>query len=480
MRALRKLDHDRFPDRDSAATLRQREREAVKQQEKSVWLGRFVRLAALAGFVAMAFVVAGVISRARSSIEGLVVASMRDLVAPADVVVTELAVTVGQQVAAGDLLLTIAPLNDAELRAAERAVHQAELRLALVQAGAGIDVVDTTSRLTGIEEAQRLAARAREGEAAASARLDSVLAERDAMELRAKHDRARLGEELQALRARKRATAAELDAAGAELDLAESKLEAAETLEVEGSTARQRVATLRTERETAAEEVRRLTAAAEAIDHQINADQGTLDGLDERLAADLKAVDTRLEAARREVAQLRVDREAFYTSAEHRRRLAAGAGDPALLRSLEIELLQTELEERRAKFEHLSRALGGVTFYAEFAGVVDVVEVTVGSVFNQGKLLVRYFDPETRRIEVYATARQVDLFAVGDRCRVLPPGDAEAIPARVVDKGQAWIPVPPLLNAVEEPEEFLRLPMRLHCPELPSVLRPNARVLVVF
>ena len=113
----------------------------------------------------------------------------------------------------------------------------------------------------------------------------------------------------------------------------------------------------------------------------------------------------------------------------------------------EVALLETELREAEQRLAAVERTRHEMLVVAERDGVVDRVDVSLGSVVEKDTALLGYFDPSTARIVAYA--KSGDAFDVdpGAECTVVYAGRRERSKGRVLEVGGSLRPMPPPLAA---------------------------------
>ncbi|MCK6447567.1 MAG: HlyD family efflux transporter periplasmic adaptor subunit [Planctomycetes bacterium] len=479
MKSLQRLGHVRAPRATELGELRRERAQDVRSKERERLAGFLRRSAIAVGFATLVASAAWAWLERRAVVDGLVRAELQSEFAPALARVVAVRVKPGARVARGDELLRLEALSGAEeRRQLELAVARAELELAVLAAGGRLDGVDALGEDERRAEAARRAVRTRDEWGAVRAELAALDGERAALAL---------GEEAAARR-----RAAELDATERDIGLRAHALDVARAAAVDAARDRERYSGLRAqglaserdhdfargrERDAAlARDAAEATLAVARAKADAALAAAELEG--ERACRTLEALDARRRATAARLAALEREQRAWDERERARAAFALDGADPRELGRLERELARNRLDSALARLAEFDAEHGTRIVRALADGVVDRVEVTAGSIVDEGDELVAVYDPSSLWIQGFADGDAVGRLRVGQAATIVRERNTTTSAAVLVSIGAAWVECPPELASAARTTAELRVPLRLECP--PGDLRPFERVRVTL
>jgi multidrug efflux pump subunit AcrA (membrane-fusion protein) len=482
MRSLQRLRHVRPAVQESAfqqARIHKLDTKAVKRREREIWLRRIRRAVFLVVVALVTIAVISTIAGSRIVASGIVRSNVVVLEAPSDARVARLHVHAGGSVNMGDPLIELQPTAPDRLRAELRARWDAtEAQLAWFDAGGELELSGQPQRRDLVAAARRSEALERaDGESLAAlipvriqeqrlaeaaveaARRDLVAAERSGL---AREERQSKELELAQLESEQ----ATLDEARAE-DLAAQGIQSKRTTEVATLAARVqagRVASLKAGLEVLESERVGAVAAAEAA----------LLAAERQMGVATARVDQAEAASRAAAARA----AAWSVDAKRHEALAPQAPvRPEVIRKARRAKLSADVQVAKAAYESHVRIFGDRVILANTRGSIDEILALEGSVVKAGDPLVRYHDPASMELVVYATPSATAELMVGDTCTVHCSADGRKGQATILAIGHVWIEAP---SGLGRSTGESRVAVTLTLNDEISPFSANARVKAAF
>jgi multidrug resistance efflux pump len=406
-------------------------------------------------FIAAVVVVGGyfAIKWNRIQVRGVVTAAYDDFTTEARCRITGVNVKVGDEVKAGQVLLTSESIDPrSQIRQYEAALDEAKLRLELATRGGDVGEVDLSKRPRSLTDAREAAdvAQARLAAAQKSEKeyedlAKATEADRAKETEKARVDIATAAEKLNQARASEKEVAVELAQARLNLDKAKE-------LYADDAATLNDVQLAQTKHDFLLATAEKARSASTEAENFLSGARKILEATTGKYDAELRAQRSRCERAKADTAVA----EAFLThSRANLTRAEAEFGelktDPKQMQADELDLLRKRVEEARGRLDYHKNLAGTVEFKPRFDGIVSELTKQVGDVASNEKIIAVY-DPTTVAIEAYVPEDDFHRVHVGLKARVRIRGTDVEFEGEVTSVNTAPARLPGEMKVAPSPE----------------------------
>ncbi len=447
MRSLQRLRHVRPAVQESAfqqTRIHKLDTKAVKRRERAIWLRRLRRAVFLIVIASITLAVISTIAGSRIVANGIVRSNVVVLEAPNDARIARWYVRAGGSVSMGDPLLELEPTAPDPLRAELRARWEASLaQLAWFDAGGELELSGQPRRRDSVAAARRSEALERAEGLGLAALVPVRIQEQRLAEAEIEERRRDLAAAEQSGLGREERQMEELRQARLQSEQAAVDRTRTADLASRGVQSRRESETATLSDRVLAARVDSLEAGLRLLKTErrgaVSAAEAALETAKSRLAVATARVDE--AAAAVDAAEARA--AAWAQEAERHQGLAPKATvRPETLRKARRARLSADVRVAQAAYDSHVRVFGDRTIFANTGGCIDEVLALEGSVVKAGDPLVRYHDPASMEVVVYATPSATAELSVGDPCTVHCSADGRVGKATILSIGRVWIEAP--------------------------------------